>query len=106
MKQLKTYGLSALALAAAIGLALPAAALDKVAREKTLILMPDDGGAPAFRNPGQLNPYLPSNLTFRWSGGPIMEPLFYYSSLEDKICLLYQSPSPRDRTRHRMPSSA
>ena len=25
---------------------------------------------------------------------------------EDKICLLYTSPSPRDRTRSRMPSSA
>jgi len=24
----------------------------------------------------------------------------------DTICLLYTSPSPRDRTRHRMPSSA
>ena len=27
-------------------------------------------------------------------------------SLKDKICLLYTSPSPRDRTRSRMPSSA
>ena len=26
--------------------------------------------------------------------------------LSDKICLLYTSPSPRDRTRSRMPSSA
>ena len=25
---------------------------------------------------------------------------------KDKICLLYTSPSPRDRTRSRMPSSA
>ena len=25
---------------------------------------------------------------------------------EDKLCLLYTSPSPRDRTRSRMPSSA
>ena len=25
---------------------------------------------------------------------------------EDKVCLLYTSPSPRDRTRYRMPSSA
>ena len=30
---------------------------------------------------------------------PIVEPLH-------KICLLYTSPSPRDRTRSRMPSSA
>ena len=27
-------------------------------------------------------------------------------SIRDKICLLYTSPSPRDRTRSRMPSSA
>ena len=27
-------------------------------------------------------------------------------SLKDKYCLLYTSPSPRDRTRSRMPSSA
>ena len=27
-------------------------------------------------------------------------------SLQDSICLLYTSPSPRDRTRSRMPSSA
>ena len=28
------------------------------------------------------------------------------SSAEGKDCLLYTSPSPRDRTRYRMPSSA
>ena len=28
------------------------------------------------------------------------------SSLTEKFCLLYTSPSPRDRTRSRMPSSA
>ena len=28
------------------------------------------------------------------------------SRLEDRLCLLYTSPSPRDRTRSRMPSSA
>ena len=28
------------------------------------------------------------------------------AELEDKVCLLYTSPSPRDRTRSRMPSSA
>ena len=27
-------------------------------------------------------------------------------NLEGKVCLLYTSPSPRDRTRSRMPSSA
>ena len=34
------------------------------------------------------------------------EGLFYYSSEQYMICLLYTSPSPRDRTRSRMPSSA
>ena len=29
-----------------------------------------------------------------------------FPSLRGKICLLYTSPSPRDRTRSRMPSSA
>ena len=28
------------------------------------------------------------------------------NNLKNKICLLYTSPSPRDRTRSRMPSSA
>ena len=30
----------------------------------------------------------------------------YYESLYSPTCLLYTSPSPRDRTRSRMPSSA
>ena len=30
----------------------------------------------------------------------------YYDEEEDFYCLLYTSPSPRDRTRSRMPSSA
>ena len=30
----------------------------------------------------------------------------YYGYIWDKACLLYTSPSPRDRTRSRMPSSA
>ena len=29
-----------------------------------------------------------------------------YTSLDQEPCLLYTSPSPRDRTRSRMPSSA
>ena len=29
-----------------------------------------------------------------------------FSNLTDQACLLYTSPSPRDRTRSRMPSSA
>ena len=31
---------------------------------------------------------------------------YYPTFLVDKVCLLYTSPSPRDRTRSRMPSSA
>ena len=30
----------------------------------------------------------------------------FYTDNDDYICLLYTSPSPRDRTRSRMPSSA
>ena len=40
------------------------------------------------------NQLLPNDLTFT------------NSSITNKICLLYTSPSPRDRTRSRMPSSA
>ena len=35
-----------------------------------------------------------------------LETLKAYVSETGKICLLYTSPSPRDRTRSRMPSSA
>ena len=49
-------------------------------------------------NPGER----PGNPTF---GGGLRE--FIFSSIStDNICLLYTSPSPRDRTRSRMPSSA
>jgi len=34
------------------------------------------------------------------------EALKKYTAQYDKVCLLYTSPSPRDRTRSRMPSSA
>ena len=37
--------------------------------------------------------------------GAALVPL-YSTSTPDQICLLYTSPSPRDRTRSRMPSSA
>ena len=33
-------------------------------------------------------------------------PISHFRSLRDNNCLLYTSPSPRDRTRARMPSSA
>src|SRR5665811_566087 len=39
------------------------------------------------------------------TGSPLLWTRFYYPSLY-KACLLYTSPSPRDRTRSRMPSSA
>ena len=35
-----------------------------------------------------------------------LKKVFRLSNLKIKICLLYTSPSPRDRTRSRMPSSA
>ena len=37
---------------------------------------------------------------------PLLLGVAYLTFAERKICLLYTSPSPRDRTRSRMPSSA
>ena len=34
------------------------------------------------------------------------EEIALFKSIKSKFCLLYTSPSPRDRTRSRMPSSA
>ena len=46
----------------------------------------------------------------RLNSTAVSQPAIYVSSLaaleKMKICLLYTSPSPRDRTRSRMPSSA
>ena len=42
--------------------------------------------------------------TFAPKGAPEDDPRF--SAFKFSICLLYTSPSPRDRTRSRMPSSA
>ena len=39
-----------------------------------------------------------------WLGGTVAEPLERFVNVT--FCLLYTSPSPRDRTRSRMPSSA
>ena len=36
----------------------------------------------------------------------VAETLKYEKIPENRVCLLYTSPSPRDRTRSRMPSSA
>ena len=41
--------------------------------------------------------------TDRWE---YMENQFKYWEIEDKVCLLYTSPSPRDQRGSRMPSSA
>ena len=38
------------------------------------------------------------------SNNELLSPIIYYGLLQ--FCLLYTSPSPRDRTRSRMPSSA
>ena len=32
--------------------------------------------------------------------------IYVFTTIGDRYCLLYTSPSPRDRTRSRMPSSA
>ena len=58
-----------------------------------------------------------SSLAYFWQGGLGLPDRDYYSNDAEKsvdirakyllyICLLYTSPSPRDRTRSRMPSSA
>ena len=46
--------------------------------------------------------------TLYWDGNPLVElpPSGLESQILYKVCLLYTSPSPRDRTRSRMPSSA
>ena len=49
--------------------------------------------------------WLDSNLT--WSEKMLLVEIDSLATLEKGcICLLYTSPSPRDRTRSRMPSSA
>ena len=51
----------------------------------------------------KLTVYTYDSFVSEWGPGPIVEKVF-----EDKhkICLLYTSPSPRDRLLSRMPSSA
>ena len=49
-------------------------------------------------------PQLPGDVT-RWYFGGLTNEMM--AAMDDpRICLLYTSPSPRDRTRSRMPSSA
>ena len=50
-----------------------------------------------------------TNRQFQWTGRPnghSQLPLAELGKPSPNICLLYTSPSPRDRTRSRMPSSA
>ena len=50
---------------------------------------------------------VPQNLDELWAGfDPLKEPLEAEVTKEWEICLLYTSPSPRDRQKSRMPSSA
>ena len=48
--------------------------------------------------------YAPRSMSLRTSYMQSLEPR--WGGSEEEICLLYTSPSPRDRTRSRMPSSA
>ena len=45
-------------------------------------------------------------LTFTSATGAPVTKTFYVTYANNKICLLYTSPSPRDRQKSRMPSSA
>ena len=53
-----------------------------------------------------------TGIEYMWNGdenywakhSPVLFPIV--GTLKDNSCLLYTSPSPRDRTRSRMPSSA
>ena len=44
--------------------------------------------------------------TLGWIGGRLGNRRLYLGSLSLYVCLLYTSPSPRDRQKYRMPSSA
>ena len=67
---------------------------------------PSDDGKPAHGQPASSPTVAPTDLTGLdirpedLTGGQRMEPELI------EVCLLYTSPSPRDRTRSRMPSSA
>ena len=49
---------------------------------------------------------IPTNTIIQGGGDGDTTPTVDDSIIVDDICLLYTSPSPRDRTRSRMPSSA
>ena len=48
--------------------------------------------------------WMPGDTKQRWEENKSISSKFGWTA--DNICLLYTSPSPRDRTRSRMPSSA
>ena len=52
------------------------------------------------------NEPLPENHKLRFIPNALILPHIGYVTAENYSCLLYTSPSPRDRTRSRMPSSA
>ena len=48
----------------------------------------------------------PADIAYVLEALPLVDRLLVWDLLESERCLLYTSPSPRDRTRSRMPSSA
>ena len=69
-----------------------------------------DKGAPkgtiAFSKKSKFNISKLINSTIKWSGLKNLDLAEKVTTQKNYICLLYTSPSPRDRTRSRMPSSA
>ena len=60
-------------------------------------------------NPGRIVELYQKWATYALEGPEVGVTLLYgtmYGNTEEMVCLLYTSPSPRDRTRSRMPSSA
>ena len=55
---------------------------------------------------GRLSLYALSSSGIVDAIGALAVPVALLSGIEPRTCLLYTSPSPRDRTRSRMPSSA
>ena len=67
---------------------------DKVVMEDGKIAIVDEKTSDKFPNPDKID------------GRKILEACVSYFAVYAETCLLYTSPSPRDRTRSRMPSSA
>ena len=84
--------------------------LEKIPADKPIILAANHPSA--FLEPCILATTLPRPLHFMVRGDLFQKPLYraLLMSLHMipmyRFCLLYTSPSPRDRTRSRMPSSA